>query len=144
MDSTNTVSSDGLTSYIPVRMLQQGLQSNDPDIEKIYLGQNTRVDPRAIITIASALHKNTHLLELCLSRIHVSTKESVAIASMLERNKTIENMELHDTNIGDVGVVAIAKALETNTTLTQLVLDSNAIGLIGALALATGIQKTSQ
>eukprot|EP00978_Attheya_sp_CCMP212_P007900 scaffold18354_cov48-Attheya_sp.AAC.5 len=103
------VSSDGLPSYI--RMLQHGLQSNDLDMEKVHLGGNTWIVPRAIIAIASALHKNTHLLELRLSRIHVSAEESAAIA-------------LHDTNIGDVGVVAIAKALETNTTLTQLVLDS--------------------
>ncbi|KAK8783743.1 hypothetical protein V5799_009891 [Amblyomma americanum] len=73
-------------------------------------------------SIASALFRNTCLLELQLAACYLDDHCLILMAEALSQNTTLKNLDVSEVNFGVSGFYALCDALRTNKTLQELVL----------------------
>ena len=93
--------------------------------------------------LAQALHHNSTLKELYLSKSNISDGGAVALAQALHHNSTLEELNLSNNNISDAGAESLAQALHHNSTLQRLNLYNNNISDAGAESLAQVLHHNS-
>ena len=94
-------------------------------------------------SLAQALHHNSTLNTLDLSRNNISDAGATALAQALHHNSTLERLDLSSNNISDAGATALAQALHHNSTLKELDLSHNNISDVGATDLAQALRHNS-
>ena len=118
-------------------LVAQALHHNST-LNKLYLSKNSIGDAGAV-ALAQALHHNSTLKDLDLSNNSIGDAGAVALAQVLHHNSTLKDLDLPNNNISDAGAVALAQVLHHNSTLERLYLSNNSISDAGAVALAQAL-----
>ena len=80
---------------------------------------NNSISDVGAVALAEAIHHNSTLEALILSKNNISNAGAVALARALHHNSTLKSLHLYDNNaLGKDGINQLVKALTVNTSIT--------------------------
>lgn len=107
------------------------LRANDPDFRSLTVMPFRSFEDDDVLKVASALARNTSLVELSASGRSLSAVALEALAKMLQQNSTLSILRVGDDALGDSGLATLSLGLAGNKSLEVLDLSFKGLGDCG-------------